>query len=311
MDLNKLSIVVPCFNEEENIDALYSEMSNVLSTLKIPYEVIMVDDGSKDNTFHLIEKLAVINSNVQGICLSRNFGHQIALLAGLQASTGDAVVTMDGDLQHPPSVIPQLIEKYEEGYDIVNTRRIDDESTSLFKRKTSKWFYKLINKLSDVQVEPFGADFRLMSRETVDAFLTIKEQDRFTRGLISWIGFKQTVVPFQANARYAGSTSYTLTKMIRLAVNGITSMSSKPLRASLWLGLIFFVTGLVYAFFILLNYFKGINVQGWTSILITILILGGIQLLIMSIIGEYVAKIFNESKARPLYLVKKKTASKN
>jgi len=189
---------------------------------------------------------------------------------------------MDGYFQHPPNVIPELVKKYNEGFDIVNTKRLDSKSISFFKKSTSKLFYLLINKLSDFAVEPFGADFRLMSRETVDAFLSIKEHDRF-------------------------KSSYTLKKMIKLAINGITSMSSKPLRISLYLGLMFFISGIIYAIFIISNYYNGFNVAGWTSILITILILGGIQLLIMSIIGEYVAKIFNETKSRPLYLIKKKT----
>ncbi|WP_062053039.1 glycosyltransferase family 2 protein [Aquimarina longa] len=307
MKLSKLSIVVPCYNEESNIEELFNELKKVIDSFDYAYEVIFVDDGSKDGTYKEIEKKSTQYDFVQGISLSRNFGHQIALLAGLENSTGDVIITLDGDLQHPPQVIPELIQKYKEGYDIVNTRRIDDASTSFFKKKTSKLFYIFINKLSDTKVEPFGADFRLMSRETVDAFLSIKEHDRFTRGLVSWIGFDQGVVEYKANPRFSGKSSYTFKKMFKLAINGITSMSSKPLRISLYLGLIFFITGLVYAIFILYNYFVGVNVEGWTSILITILILGGIQLLISSIIGEYVSRIFNETKARPLYLVKKQT----
>ncbi len=311
MSISKLSIVVPCFNEESNIQELFKELIDVINVLTFSSEVIFVDDGSKDNTFSEIEKIALENKFVSGISLSRNFGHQIALLAGLEKSTGDVVITMDGDLQHPPNIIPELIKKYEDGYDIVNTRRIDPESISFFKKKSSKLFYTLINKLSDIKVEPFSADFRLMSRETVDAFLSIKEHDRFTRGLVSWIGFKQGVVKYKANSRFSGKSSYTFKKMIKLAINGITTMSSKPLRISLYLGLIFFITGIIYAAFILYNYFTGVNVEGWTSILITILVLGGIQLLILSIIGEYVSRIFNETKSRPLYLIKKKTGTNN
>ncbi len=303
----KLSIVIPCYNEESNIEELFNELKKVIDSFHFTCEVIFIDDGSKDNTYHEIEKKSLDYDYVRGISLSRNFGHQIALLAGLEKSSGDIIVTLDADLQHPPNVIPELIKKYEEGYDIVNTRRLDDASTSLFKKITSKWFYIFINKLSDVRVEPFGADFRLMSRETVDAFLSIKEHDRFTRGLVSWIGFNQCIIKYKANPRFSGKSSYTLKKMIKLAINGVTTMSSKPLRISLYLGLIFFVTGIVYALFIIGNYFNGLNVEGWTSILITILILGGIQLLILSIIGEYVSRIFNETKSRPLYLVKKKT----
>ncbi len=311
MSISKLSVVIPCYNEESNIQELFRELREVVDQLIFSLEVILVDDGSKDRTYEEIEKISIANNFVSGISLSRNFGHQIALLAGLEKSTGDIIIMMDGDLQHPPKVIPELIQKYEEGYDIVNTKRIDDESTSFFKKKTSKLFYTLINKLSDTKVEPFGADFRLMSRETVDAFISIQEHDRFTRGLVSWIGFNQGIVAYKANPRFSGKSSYTLKKMIKLAINGITTMSSKPLRISLYLGLMFFVTGVLYATFILYNYFSGLNVAGWTSILITILILGGIQLLIMSIIGEYVSRIFNETKARPLYLIKKNTNDKS
>lgn len=310
MKLSKLSIVVPCYNEESNIEELFNELKKVIESLTCVCEVIFVDDGSKDNTYKEIEKKSHKYDYVHGVSLSRNFGHQIALLAGLEKASGDVIITLDGDLQHPPQVIPELIEKYNKGFDIVNTRRIDDESASFLKKKTSTLFYILINKLSDIKVEPFGADFRLMSRETVDAFLSIKEQDRFTRGLVSWIGYNQGVIEYKANPRFSGKSSYTVKKMFQLAINGITSMSSKPLRISLYLGLMFFITGLIYAVFIIYNYFAGINVEGWTSILITILILGGIQLLISSIIGEYVSRIFNETKSRPLYLVKKQTSKK-
>lgn len=307
MEVSILSIVIPCYNEGTNIVQLYEELVNVIHTLDFNYEFIFIDDGSEDNTFDEIEKIALKDPTVLGISLSRNFGHQIALLAGLEKSTGDIVITLDGDLQHPPNVIPELLKKHKEGYDIVNTKRIDDASTSFFKKQTSKLFYSIINKLSEIKVEPFGADFRLMTRETVDAFLSIPEHDRFTRGLISWIGFNQAVVEYKANPRFSGKSSYTLKKMIKLAKNGITSMSSKPLQLSLYLGLGFFITGIIYTMFILYNYFNGSNIQGWTSILITILLLGGIQLFIMSIIGEYVAQIFNESKSRPLYFIKKNT----
>ena len=303
----KVTIVIPCHNEAQNVEVLATAILKMDLWKLYSVEVIFVDDGSKDATYEQITAVSLRDSRCKGIALSRNFGHQIALLAGLEQAKGDVIITMDGDMQHPPSMIPKLIEKFEEGYDIVNTKRIDANSTSFLKKKTSKYFYILINKLSDIRVEPFSADFRLMSRETVDAFLQIKEQDRFTRGLVSWIGFNQTIVSYKANPRLSGRSSYTLKKMMKLAISGITSMSSKPLRISLYLGLFFFLGGIVYALFILYTYFNGYNVQGWTSILITILILGGLQLLMLSIIGAYVSRIFNESKSRPLYLIKKRT----
>lgn len=305
----KISIVIPCHNEEKNLTELHNELKKVIESFIgiYSFEIILIDDGSSDLTYKKIESLAEHNKTIIGISFSRNFGHQIALLAGLEKASGDIVITMDGDLQHPPSVIPDLITKYNEGYDIVNTKRKDDDSISIFKKFTSQLYYKIINYLSDVKIEAFSADFRLMNRESTDAFLSIREHDRFTRGLVSWIGFNQAIVEYQAHSRFAGTSSYTLRRMIKLALNGITSMSSKPLRMSLYFGFLFFITGIIYGAFILYNYFTGVNVEGWTSILITMLVLGGIQLFILSIIGEYVSRIFKETKARPLYLIKKQT----
>lgn len=311
MSIQKLSIVVPCYNEEGNIVELVSGLKAVLGQYNFPFEVILVDDGSKDGTFSVIEKQSKEQDNIKGYSLSRNFGHQIALFAGLEMAEGDVVITMDGDLQHPVHVIPELIKKYEEGYEIVNTIRAYDKSESAFKKLTSKWFYAFINKISDTHIEPQSSDFRLMGKEAVNAFLTLKEHNRFTRGLIRWIGFKQTAIEYKADKRFSGSSGYSLKKMISLAVDGVTSMSSKPLRLSLYLGFLLCIAGVIYAFFVLVNYIRGINVEGWTSILISILVIGGIQLLILSIMGEYVSKIFNEAKDRPLYLIKAKTPKDN
>ncbi len=302
-----ISIVVPCYNEEGNVVALIRSLTEVLNHYDFDYELILVDDGSKDATFKIIENEAKGSDRIKGFALSRNFGHQVALFAGLEMAVGELVITMDADLQHPVRVIPKLIEKYEEGYDIVNTVRAYDQSESVFKKLTSKWFYAFINSISDTHIEPQSSDFRLMGREAVDAFLTLKEHNRFTRGLVRWIGFKQTSVEYQADKRFSGSSGYSLKKMVALAVDGVTSMSSKPLRLSLYLGFLLCIAGVLYAIFVLVNYIRGINVEGWTSILISILVIGGIQLLILSIMGEYVSKIFNEAKDRPLYLIKAKT----
>ena len=302
-----ISIVVPCYNEEGNIVALIDGLKEVLSPYGFDYELILVDDGSKDDTFKIIESEAKRSDRIKGFSLSRNFGHQVALFAGLEMAVGEVVITMDADLQHPVKVIPKLIEKYGEGYDIVNTVRAYDQSETIFKKLTSKWFYAFINSISDTHIEPQSSDFRLMGREAVDAFLTLKEHNRFTRGLVRWIGFKQTSVEYQADKRFSGSSGYSFKKMVALAVDGVTSMSSKPLRLSLYLGFLLCIAGVLYAIFVLVNYIRGINVEGWTSILISILVIGGIQLLILSIMGEYVSKIFNEAKDRPLYLIKAKT----
>ena len=299
-----LSIVIPCFNEESNIEQLINELVPVLKNLN--YEIIFVDDGSKDNTFLLIKNISGKNKNITGISLSRNFGHQVAIMAGMQQSKGDVVIMMDADLQHPPQIIPQLIAEYEKGFDIVNTKRLETKGESSFKKLTSKSFYCLINFLSDVKIEPASADFRLMSRKAVDAFLQFEEKDRFTRGLVSWMGFKQSIIEYNASSRFAGKSKYTFKKMFRFGMDGITSFSTKPLRISFYTGFIVFFIGIAYSIYAIIKNILGETVPGWTSILVSVLIIGGIQLLSVGIIGEYIARIFNETKARPLYFIKDK-----
>lgn len=302
-----LSIVVPCFNEEQNLEQLYKGLVNVLKNSSSNYEIIFADDGSKDHTFDVIKKLAASDNHVSGISLSRNFGHQVAIMAGMQQSKGDIVVMMDADLQHPPEVIPQLIAEYEKGFDIVNTKRLDTQGVGVMKKISSSLFYRLLNFLSNVRIEPSSADFRLMTRKAVDAFLQLEEKDRFTRGLISWMGFKQSVVEYTAATRFAGDSKYTIKKMFRFGMDGITSFSTKPLRISFYMGLIIFFIGLAYSVYAIIQNVRGETVPGWTSILVSVLIIGGIQLLSIGIIGEYIARIFNETKARPLYFIKDKT----
>ncbi|MFC2129478.1 glycosyltransferase family 2 protein [Bacteroidota bacterium] len=301
-----LSIVLPSYYEEENIKFIYDEIIKELPKGE-EFELIFVDDGSKDKTFENISILAKQDKRVKGIRLSRNFGHQVALLAGLQEAKGDLVISMDADGQHPPKVIQALLEKQKEGFDIVNTRRLDSKNTGWFKRSSSRWFYRMINMMSDVKIEPAAADFRLMTRKALDAYLEIGEHDRFTRGLVGWIGFKQAIVEFMPSDRHAGRTKYTFKRMRKFALDGITSFSSKPLRLSMYLGLTVFILAIVYAIYAIVMHFTGHTNPGWTSLLITILFLGGVQLFSIGIIGEYIARIFNEAKARPHYFISDRT----
>jgi polyisoprenyl-phosphate glycosyltransferase len=299
-----ISIVIPLFNEEGNIAVLYAALILALEKISSEYEIIFVDDGSKDKSFEIITQICQQNSKVLGISLSRNFGHQIALTAGMEHSSGEVVVTMDGDMQHPPEVILDLYTKYKQGYDIVNSIRTETADSSAFKKITSQYFYKIINTLSDIHIQPASADFRLMNRKTVDAFLKLKEKDRFTRGIISWMGFKQAHIAYTAPERFSGKSKYSLFKMFSFAVDGITSFSAKPLRISFYAGLIVSFVGLLYAIYAVVEYFKGNTSPGWASTLVSILIIGGIQLISIGIIGEYLARVFNEAKNRPLYFVK-------
>ena len=298
----KISIVIPAFNEEGNIAPLYRQIVEVLQGQE--FECIFVDDGSSDATFEEVKKLAANDSRVRGLSFSRNFGHQVALTAGLQSAKGEVIIMMDADGQHPPQLIPQLLDEYNKGFDIVNTRRLETEDAGAMKKLSSKWYYRIINMLSDVKIEAASSDFRLMSRKAVDAFLRFEEKDRFTRGLVSWMGFRQSIVEYKAPKRMSGESKYTLGRMIRFAFVGITSFSSKPLKFSVYAGLFSLVFALIYSVYVLVMYARGATITGWASMMLVILFLGGIQLLSLGIIGEYIAGIFNETKKRPLYFIR-------
>ena len=302
----QISIIIPLYNEEQNIVPLYNALIESLKGLNENWEIIFVDDGSLDRSFEEVRKLNEKEKRITGISLSRNFGHQIALMAGLHHASGKVIISMDADLQHPPETIPFLIKEYDKGFDIVNTRRIDNKDTGFLKKMTSRYFYRMINKIADVNIPEGSSDFRLMSRRALDAFLQFGEKDRFTRGLVSWMGFNQTVIEYQCLPRFAGKSKYTLRRMLHFAADGITSFSSRPLKIASYTGLIIFLAGLAYALYAIIRHFSGQTIPGWTSLLVTVLFLGGIQLLSLGIIGEYLARIFNESKARPLYFIKDK-----
>ncbi|RJO61045.1 glycosyltransferase [candidate division WS5 bacterium] len=302
----KVSVVIPAYNEAGNIKLIADQIARQLIGTD-SYELIFVDDGSADSTLTEIKRLAANNNSVKFISFSRNFGHQRALKAGLDHASGDCVISMDADLQHPPELINKLIAKWKEGYDVVYTVRKDLKNTRLFKRTTSMFFYKLINRISDVDIPLGAADFRLLDKKVVDELRGFKENSLFIRGLVSWLGYKQTGIEYITNDRHSGSTKYTLMKMIAFAVHGITSFSIIPLRISILVGFIVSMFAFLYTTYALLTkfYFKT-AIAGWTSILISVLFLGGIQLIFLGVIGEYLGKMFVESKNRPHYVIKEK-----
>lgn len=303
----KISIVVPVYNEEGNIEKLINKLVDVLNAYQ-DYEIIFIDDGSVDNTLEIIKNEKAKNYKINYLSFSRNFGHQNALRAGLDYSTGDCVISMDGDMQHPPEIIPQLIEKWLDGYEIVYTIRRDNIKTSFFKKITSNYFYKFINKISDIKIEKGAADFRLLDKSVVEVVKSIKENDLFMRGMISWLGFKQFAIEYTPEERYWGKTKYTLKKMIRFAVSGITSFSLKPLRVSTTLGYIIAGFSFLYGIYaIIVRLFTSYTISGWASVLVAVLFIGGIQLIMIGILGEYIGRLFIESKKRPNYIIKEKS----
>lgn len=304
----KVSLIIPCYNEQANVWMLAQYLIDVLSALDCCYEIIFVDDGSQDNTLEEIEKLRQQNSSVHYLSLSRNFGHQYALKAGLDAATGDCVISMDADLQHPPELVVEMIDKWRQGYDVVYTQRLDDKRLPFVKRSTSRLFYKLMNSLSDIEIEEGTADFRLMDKAVVNIFQQLPERDLFIRGLVKWMGFKQYRIAYMPNQRYSGASKYSLGKMLLFALNGITSFSVKPLRLAMLTGFVLSLIGFVYGVFAFTSYFfTDWNASGWTSVIMGVLFIGGLQLIMIGIIGEYIGKLFMQAKQRPAYIVRKNT----
>ena len=299
----KISVIVPCFNEEEGLETFNSTLITVLPA-NYQWEIIYVNDGSSDRTFEVILGLAKENQQIKYISFSRNFGHQNALKAGYDFASGDCAISLDADLQHPPSVIPELISKWEEGFEIVNTMRHDHESISFAKKISSGLFYQIMRKLSDVTIENGMADFRLIDKKVLKQLKLFPENFLFFRGMIPWMGFKQTIVPFKANERFAGTTKYTFRKMLKFATTGVTAFSVKPLRLSVYLGSVIALIAFLYGLFaVYVHIFTDQAVTGWTSVIISVLFVGGINLLMLGIIGEYLGKLFIENKRRPNYLI--------
>ncbi|MBI4580624.1 MAG: glycosyltransferase family 2 protein [Planctomycetes bacterium] len=290
-----LSVVVPCYNEAGNVAELHRQLDQVAARLDDQMEFILVDDGSRDHTLDLLKQVAQRDPRVRVLSLSRNFGHQAALTAGIEHAAGDAVVVMDADLQHPPELILDFVRKWREGHDLVYAYR---------QGVKPRLGYRLINAIMKINVPAESADFRLMDRKLVDAFRRMPERARFIRGMIAWLGFRQAGIGYADRQRFAGRRSYTLRQTARMALNAILAFSSLPLRLAAVLGVATLGVGLLYAAYILYAWVAGETVQGWTALILTMLVLGGVQLLCLGIIAEYIGRIFEEVKHRPLYVVR-------
>lgn len=300
-----LSVVVPCYNDEGGLPELYSRLKPVLENLSARWEIVLVNDGSGDDTWGSIRALHQRDKRVKGINLSRNFGHQVAVSAGLQAADGDAVTVMDSDLQDPPEVIPELVKRWKEGFDIVYAVHQEREGDSYFKSFSSKLFYWLLNKFSSTHIPEQAGDFRLMSRQVVESLDRIEERHRYIRGLTVWMGYRQTSVPYNRAEGVRGGSGYTLRKLLKLAFDAIASFSIVPLRLAFFLGLFLFVASIFGgAVLVGMKIFYGIPYRGWTSIFVSVIFLSGIQLLLLGVVGEYVGRIYEEVKKRPLYFVR-------
>ena len=310
-EAKKISVVIPAFNEASNLSGLTKRLDTVLKGTGYDYELIFVDDGSSDSTKDILEDMNDLNPRIHYIQLSRNFGHQNALKAGLDHADGDCIISLDGDLQHPPELIPTFIKKWEEGYDIVYTRRKCTKQNSAFKRHTSNIFYHLANKLSEVKLEAGTADFRLIDRKVADILVQFTEIDPFLRGIIKWIGFSQYAVDYIPDPRLSGESKYSLKKMMRFALQGITSFSIRPLYTAVYIGFTFSCLSALYLPYVLYSYVSGHSISGWASLMMTIVFIGGLQLIIMGIIGIYIGKIFLQSKQRPNYIVRASSLKKS
>ncbi|MFN8238508.1 MAG: glycosyltransferase family 2 protein [Chitinophagales bacterium] len=300
-----ISVVVPVYNEENNLAVLLDRIVNTVTSISNDYEIIFINDGSKDNSLAVIKKFAESNRQIRYIDFSKNFGHQLAVFAGLENATGDAIVIIDADLQDPPELITDLYSKMKEGYDVVFAQREHREGESWHKLITAKLFYRFINRLSEVKIPLDTGDYRIISKKIKDIIVAMPERNKFLRGQIAWAGFNQTSIAYKRDERYSGNTNYSYPKMFAFAFDGITAFSNLPLRLATYLG---FVVSLISFFVILYTlYQKYVNnntVQGWSSLMISVLFLGGVQLICLGIIGEYLSRIMDNVKQRPLYIVR-------
>jgi dolichol-phosphate mannosyltransferase len=305
--MNKsIAIVIPSFNEATNIDVLIQALNETIVNINYNFKFIFVDDGSSDETVAILKEKSKEHQHIFYLELSRNFGHQNALKAGIDLVKNDvdAIISMDGDMQHPPKIIPKLIQKWEEGFEVVYTIREEDKKLGFIKNKTSNLFYGLMNKLSDIKFEPGTADFRLIDKKVAQVFSDFTENELFIRGIINWVGFKQFAIHYEPNERYSGKSKYTVGKMMRFAVQGITSFSTKPLSMAIILGISLSVMAFIfYISYVLYSIYYGHVISGWASVITTVVFFGGLNLVVLGIIGVYIGKLFMQSKGRPNYLI--------
>ena len=301
-----ISVVLPVHDEQDGLDELYARLKTVLIAMNRSHEIVFVNDGSRDRSWQVIMALASGDRAVRALNLSRNFGHQVAITAGLEASRGDAVVVMDSDLQDPPELIPTLYEKYVGGYDVAYAQRRSREGETWWKKTTARLFYRLIRRMTTLEIPVDTGDFRLMSRRVADDLRQLQEHSRFIRGLVTWVGYNQIAVLYDRGPRHGGNTKFSTSKMLKFAFDGITSFSSQPLRIASHAGVALAATSLALMLFFLLYKVLGGEglIQGWTSLMVATLFLGGLQLLSIGLLGEYIGRIYEEVKGRPMYLVK-------
>jgi dolichol-phosphate mannosyltransferase len=300
--LELLSVVAPVYNEEATLEPFYARICAALEGLR--FELVLVDDGSTDRTSELLSRLASSDPRVHVVFLSRNFGHQTALTAGLDHARGDAVVMLDADLQDPPELIPRMLDHWRAGCDVVYAVRQERDGESRFKLATARWFYRLFDKLAQVDLVHNSGDFRLLDRRPLDALLSMRERSRFLRGMTVWVGYRQAAVPYDRDPRYAGETKYTLSKMMRFSLDAISSFSHRPLQLATLLGFIVSTLAFIAIPVVIVLRIVGSYLPGFSSVTLAVLLLGGIQLIAIGIIGEYVGRIYDEVKGRPLYLVR-------
>ena len=306
----ELSVVVPCFNEEKGLFELHRRLTPVCqASVGDSYEIVLINDGSKDNTWRIMCEMSHADKHLISINLSRNYGHQIALSAGLQICRGDRIFVLDADLQDPPELLPQMMALMDHGCDVVFGQRIKRNGETFFKKTSAYLFYRLLNWMSDINIPRDTGDFRLMSRRTVDLLNNMPEHYRFIRGMVSWIGLRQEAFKYERASRFDGETKYSISKMMRFAIDALTGFSVRPLRISSYIGLIFNIVALLLLGYIGIQYISGNNVKGWTFLAVIILALGSAQMLMIGIIGEYLGRLYVESKGRPLFIIQEIVSS--